>query len=122
MNLLLLDQMGLDKCQLCGYFFETGGRKRNYDKVMNGYDKVEDAIEKGKGLIFWNFDVAARKKKPAVRPAAGDTSYERRFICPDCVQDLLAIQEKRIKGWFSDPKLNPRKTIPARRESARSGA
>jgi hypothetical protein len=121
MNLLLLDQLGLGKCQLCRYFFKTGPGKRNYTEVIRGQHRVQDAIDSGKGIIFWNDEVAERKDKLGIRSEA-DNSYERRFICSDCVGDLLAVQEKRIKGWLSDPKLNPRKKVPGRRGSARSTA
>ena len=33
LNLLLLDQLGLGRCQLCGCFFETGGTKRECSKL-----------------------------------------------------------------------------------------
>lgn len=99
MNLLLLDQLGLGKCQLCGYFFETGGAKRSYSNLTG--ENVEAAIEKEKGLMFWNRKVAERKDKLGVRSAT-DSTYERRFVCSECVQNLLALEEKRIKGWFRD--------------------
>ena len=51
--------------------------------------------------MFWNYEVAKRKDKIGVR-LAPDTTYERRFICRDCVQYILALQEKRVKGWFPD--------------------
>ena len=107
LNLLLLDQLGLGRCQLCGCFFETGGRKRNYREVTAGDNNVQRAIEKGKGLIFWNYDTRAETKhKLGVKLTPG-TTYERRFICPECVQNLLGIQPKRLDSWFSDYKRKP---------------
>lgn len=103
LNLLLLDRMGLGRCQLCGCFFETGGVNQTYSNMVRGVrdNAVERAIEKEKGLIFWNYEVAERKHKLGVR-LAPDTTFERRFICPECVGNLLAIQEKRIGGWIRD--------------------
>ncbi len=101
LNLLVIDQLGFNKCQFCGYFFKTGGRKRNYPEVMAGDDQVQQAIEKGKGIVYWNYDVADRKEKLGVRDAGG-LSYERRFVCPDCVGTRLSIQPKRIKSWLSE--------------------
>jgi hypothetical protein len=101
LNLLVLDQLGYNRCQFCGYFFETGGRKQGYSKVRAGDDNVQRAIQEEKGVIFWNYEVAERKHKLGLRVAA-DTTYERRFVCPECVQKLLAIQDKRIRGWFSE--------------------
>jgi hypothetical protein len=35
--------------------------------------------------MFWNRELAARKHKFGVRRAKDGGTYERRFICPDCV-------------------------------------
>jgi hypothetical protein len=99
LNLLLLDQLGLGKCQICESFFETGAIKREYSRVAR--ENVQAAIDKGKGLVFWNDELAARKDRLGVRRTSDGTTYERRFICPDCVTKPLAIQEKRLESWFS---------------------
>jgi hypothetical protein len=64
-------------------------------------ENVQAAIEKETGLIFWNEEVAERKDRLGIRATTDGTTYERRFICPECVEKLLALQEKRVKGWFS---------------------
>jgi hypothetical protein len=46
------------------------------------------AVEQGKGLMFWNYELAARKRKCRIRTAKN--TYERRYICPDCVSYVLA--------------------------------
>ena len=99
LNLLLLDKLGLGRCQLCGCFFETGDSKRAYTNLTR--EDVLKAIEDEKGLIFWNYDVAERKHKLGVR-SAPDAAYERRFIGPECVANLLLIQEKRLRKWLDD--------------------
>jgi hypothetical protein len=99
LNLLLLDQLGLGRCQLCSCFFETGGTKREYSNLAR--EDTWKAIEKEKGLIFWNYEVADRKDKFGIR-VAPDSTNERRFVCPDCVSNLLTIQDKRIKSWLAE--------------------
>ena len=100
LNLMLLEQLGLGQCQLCGYFFETGGSKREHSNLVKS--DVQKAIENGKGLIFWNCAVAKRKHKLGIRVSTDGTTWERRFVCPECVENLLALQEKRVKSWFSE--------------------
>ena len=88
-NLLLLDQIGLGRCQLCGCFFETGGRKRNYPEVLAGENNVQRAVDNVKGLIFWNYKTRAETKhKLGVKLTPG-TTFERRFICPECSKICL---------------------------------
>lgn len=101
LNLLILDQLGYNRCQLCGHFFETGGRKQGYKKVVGGDDAIQRALKEDKGVVFWNYEVAKRKDQHHVREGR-DTSHERRFICPECVQNLLGVQERRMRGWFSE--------------------
>jgi hypothetical protein len=49
-------------------------------------ETLKKAVDNEKGLRFWNREVAKRKKKLGIREVSDDIeSYERRFICPDCV-------------------------------------
>lgn len=99
LNLLLLDRLGLGRCQFCGCSFKTGDAKHQYSNMTR--EKVQKAIEEKKGLIFWNYEVAERKDKLGVR-VAPDSTNERRFVCPDCVRNLLSIEPQRIDGWIKD--------------------
>lgn len=100
LNLLLLDQMGLGICQFCGCCFETGKPKRDYSKMTR--EEVWKAVKEEKGLIFWNREVADRKDKLGIKRTSDGSTRERRFICPDCVSNLLSIEDKRLKSWFSE--------------------
>ena len=100
MNLLLLDKLSLGRCQLCGSFFETGSEEKGYSRLAR--ENVLKALQEEKGLVFWNEELAERKNKLRIRPTEDGTVYERRFICPDCVAQLLSIQEKRVKSWISE--------------------
>ena len=48
LHLLLLDQLGLGRCQFCGCFFETGGIKHDYSRLSR--EDVRKAIDQEKGL------------------------------------------------------------------------
>jgi hypothetical protein len=96
LNLGLLENLGLARCQLCSSFFQTGNSENLYANVIR--EDAYRAIQKEKGLVFWNYEAAGRKEKLG-RGLAG---YGRRFVCPDCVANLLAVQPNRRKGWFSE--------------------
>jgi hypothetical protein len=87
MNLPLLEKLRLGKCQFCGSFFETGDLKdrRYYSKLAR--ENLKKAVKERKGLIFWNYEVAERKDKLGIRQT--DSTFERRFICPDCVDVFI---------------------------------
>jgi hypothetical protein len=105
LNLLLLETLGLGRCQFCASFFDIGDTKDHWRNMIRGEDPAEDvrkAIKVAKGLMYWNQAVADRKRKIGVTKAEKGSSMERRFICPECVQGFLAIDPERIKNWFSE--------------------
>lgn len=86
-NTLLLEKLSLSKCQLCESFFKIGKEKSSWSNTSR---KVDRAIEKGKGIIFWNWQVAKRKDRLGIGTTRKGLCYERRYICPDCVSYILA--------------------------------
>jgi hypothetical protein len=104
-NLRLLESLGLGRCQYCSSFFGIGDATNRFSKMIRAEEPAErvlKAINSEKGLMFWNMEVAERKRKLGVTKAGKDESQERRFICPECVQGLLAIDSDRIKSWLSE--------------------
>ncbi len=92
LNCLLLENLALGKCQLCDSFFEIGNfGKKKFDNLIRiednkkAFSQMENAVKQGKGLMFWNTKVAKRKDKIGIKKLGKYKSYERRFICPDCV-------------------------------------
>lgn len=84
LNLMLLENLALGKCQLCGCFFGIGDIERNkFTKLVR--ENFEKAMKDEKGLMFWNREVAERKNKLRIRETKDGSTYERRFICPDCI-------------------------------------
>jgi hypothetical protein len=90
-NLLLLEKLALGKCQLCGYFFKIGNKEKNsYSKTSKNLEK---AIKDKKGFRFWNTEIDERKRKCgniSIRRSESDFTYERRFLCPDCISNLFS--------------------------------
>ena len=90
LNLMLLENLALGKCQLCGSFFDIGDIEQNrYSKTTN--ENLKKALDDEKGLRFWNREIAKRKKKLGIRDVSDKIeSYERRFICHDCIYYFLS--------------------------------
>jgi hypothetical protein len=88
LNLALLENMALGHCQLCGSLFRIGEGRRRYANVTR--ENLRQALVKEKGFMFWNREVAERKERLGVRSTGDDTTYERRYLCPDCVWSVLS--------------------------------
>ena len=90
MQLRLFEALRLGRCQLCDSVFEIGAAEGNnwYTKVTR--EDLPKAIKEEKGLMFWNREVAERKRRLGIRGSKeDDTTWERRFFCPDCVGAVL---------------------------------
>jgi len=84
LHLLLLERMALARCQLCTCFFDTGHTTRAFaPNVVRS--NLAKAYEQEKGVVYWNMEVAHRKRSLKQRLSAKNTSYERRYLCADCV-------------------------------------
>jgi hypothetical protein len=91
MSLELVERMGLGRCQMCGTTFEIGTKANRWLKVSR--KSLPCALEKGKGFVFWNFELARRKRTVSDRPTNHGTSTFRRYICPDCVSSVFCPKE-----------------------------
>ncbi|AFM14194.1 hypothetical protein [Turneriella parva] len=89
LNLLLLEKLCLGKCTFCNSMFEIGKGKMNlWSKMIR--ENLPKAITEKKGLTFWNRELAKRKALLGVRSGHDEITYERRFICPDCITNFFA--------------------------------
>ena len=86
MNADLLEKLRLGKCQLCESYVEIGDRQTRYTYMAK--EKINKAFDEEKGVVFWNRQVATRKEKHRVRIGKENATYEKRFLCPDCVSLL----------------------------------
>ena len=90
MNLLLMEKISLGKCQMCGSIFEIGKRGDRNHWTNLSRESLEKALRDEKGFMFWNYEVAKRKSQSRVRILKTDTTFERRYICPDCVYSVMS--------------------------------
>jgi hypothetical protein len=106
LNLRLLEVLGLGRCQLCDSFFKIGNAKNHWSNVERAEDEacyvVKKALDREKGIMFWRMRVAERKRKLHLTDIKPGDSNERRFICPECVTGILALDVDRVKGWFKE--------------------
>jgi len=100
LNLRLLESLGLGRCRLCESFFETGNTKDPWASLIG--EDVWKALKEGKGLMFWRQEIAARKRKLGLTKTPKNYSRERRFLCAECVAEILSVQPERIKSWLSE--------------------
>lgn len=89
LNLSLLASIAIGKCQICDSFFQTGNAEQNRWSNLTRVD-MKKAILKERGLVFWNYEAAKRKNKfHPIRKKTG-VAFERRFICPECVEVVFS--------------------------------
>jgi hypothetical protein len=89
LNLSLLEKIAVGKCQICGCFFEIGDyNKYRFSNLAR--ENIKQAINKTKGLIYWNYEAASRKNKYTATSTNRTGYYERRFVCPECIEVLFA--------------------------------
>jgi hypothetical protein len=84
LQLQLFRSLRLGKCQFCGSFFNLG--HGNWANVSDS--NLKKAIAKEKGLIFVLHEVEERKIKLGWSQEK-DVYNNYRFICPDCVANVL---------------------------------
>lgn len=90
MQLRLFEAIRLGRCQLCDSIFEIGKPEGSNWYSNMTRENIKKAIDEEKGLVFWNRSVAARKRRLGIRGSKeDDTTWERRFFCPDCVDAVL---------------------------------
>jgi len=88
-RLELLDHLGFGVCQLCESPFPTSDEKekpRSWKGLLKG-DKsaISEAVIEGKGYVWylWNWS------KSFKRLEADDGTFDRRYLCRDCVEGLF---------------------------------
>lgn len=89
LNLELLEKLAIGKCQLCNSFFNIGDVEKNRWAKLSR-ENIKHSVRDGKGMMFWNREVSDRKRKLGLTKAKEDITFERRFICPECVIQFLA--------------------------------
>ena len=89
-NLKFLYKLNLAKCQFCETFFETGSSLNRTSNLSR--ENISKAVKENKGLIFWNRGLNDRKEKHLIKSSRRnkEVTFERRFVCPECVDFFLS--------------------------------
>ena len=87
LNLALMEKLALGQCQLCNSLFSTGNSNNHFSNLTR--ENLKAAFEKEKGVMFWNREIGKRKSRLHIRESKDGSTFERRFLCPDCVNNLL---------------------------------
>jgi hypothetical protein len=88
LNYALMEKLALGWCQLCNCMFEIGKTTNSWSKLTK--KNLQYASDREQGVIFWNYEVAERKRRLGIREIEKGFTHERRFLCPDCVDHLLS--------------------------------
>lgn len=87
LRLELLDKLGFSTCSICSCLFQRGDKRswsRNVIRQGAQGSHVRQALQAEKGVVYWLYEQADRSK------AEGDTVYNRRYVCRDCIGALFA--------------------------------
>lgn len=87
LQLLVVKRVGYSLCAVCHSFFRRGRRDKDWGRLTRSSARSGPirAAEQGRGYMFWLDEVA--KRNP--RRRAGEFLYHRRYLCPDCVENLF---------------------------------
>ncbi len=100
MSLELIARLALANCQLCGTVFECGRDRQNrLSNVTKG--NLPLAVAKNKGLVFWLRALSDRKKRLGIGRGQEGFTVEKRFVCPECVQQFFGPDAGRF--WSGEP-------------------
>lgn len=53
-------------------------------------ENLTKSIDLEKGIMFWNRELGERENKLKIRESKDGATYERRYICSDCVYYLIS--------------------------------
>lgn len=86
-NMQLIYMMNYAKCQFCDHYFQIGNENNRTSFVAK--ENIDKAIKEEKGLLFWNRSVNIRKQKIKSEKRNKELTYERRFLCNECIELLF---------------------------------
>lgn len=102
--LSVVESLGCQECRMCGDVFDITGKRDQVEMTgendswdgLARWDSGHDLLEllgrrkdAEKGVIFWNGEVEARKRRFKAKVKKSKLIYERRFLCPECVERFL---------------------------------
>lgn len=86
---LLNENLGYGRCTICSTLFALGDSPNSFRKVVrqvaNKPKALIKAVAEEKGIMYWLEESEALGGRQV-----GETTYRRRYVCPDCVAALFA--------------------------------
>ncbi len=88
LQLLVIERVGYSRCAICGSFFRRGESDSDWKRLTRSSSLAGPvrAAKQGRGYMYWLNEVAHRNRR---RSASADVLYHRRYLCPDCVENLF---------------------------------
>lgn len=85
-QLQVLDRLAWCRCTICTTMFQRGARESDWSLVSRSSSRggVLRAAKAERGFVYWLDDSSRRAK----RVDAKGRIYHRRYVCPDCVENL----------------------------------
>jgi hypothetical protein len=85
----LVERLGYSRCVTCSNLFQRGDTPNDFRRVVrqerNTRKALERAVTEEKGLAYWLGESEAMSGR-----TTSDTTYRRRYVCPDCMAALFA--------------------------------
>lgn len=85
----LCEHLGYSRCAVCANLFARGTAPGGFQNVVrqekNTRKSLERAVTDEKGIMYWLYDSEKARGR-----RTGDTTYRRRYVCPDCTAALFA--------------------------------
>ena len=92
LNLGLLERMGYGRCRFCDSTFRIRDKKENTNTWSKVSRNLKLAKQDEKGLMFWNYETSERKNKFDESKRSKEYSYDRRYVCAECIARFFAFQ------------------------------
>lgn len=86
----LSEHLGYSRCTVCSSLFKRGTDVKGFQNVVrqkadSSGSVLERAVDQSKGIAYWLFDSEAAHGRGET-----DSTYRRRYVCPDCTAALFA--------------------------------
>lgn len=87
LRLELIDRLGYASCTVCAGLFKRGSKDAWGERIVRQTatgTHMQRAVRDEKGLVYWLDEAEERSRRPT------DTTYRRRYVCPECIAALFA--------------------------------
>lgn len=88
LQLLVIERLGYSLCAVCRSFFRRGDGDSRWNRITRSSSRAGPlrAAKEERGYMYWLDEVARRNPS---RSQNREIVYHRRYLCPDCVENLF---------------------------------